>query len=245
MTRKHRAKSTVFSNPQGFTDAELATIKSKAPTVKSYWSTKLQPDSEIISRFKSEIKDHYYYEQHRLCCYCSMELAKSKDSHDAEHIIDKGSHKNFMFEYSNLAISCKPCNRSKGTKSVLAAAGKPTNIPLSSNDYKIVHPHLDEWGEHFFYDSFDRVTPHPQSQKGDYTVKLCSIYKLNMARLADHFTKGNKQAEAFFVEFYEESSIEKKRLKLGLLQDLAAKYNLPEAVAVVDAVREEFERGLA
>lgn len=244
MPRPFRTKSSVFSTPQNFTTTELAHIKNQALTIKSYWSTKLKPDKDIITKFKSEIKEHYYYEQRRLCCYCSMELAKSKDSHDAEHVIDKGQHPNFMFEYDNLAISCKPCNRTKGQKAVLVTSGKPTTVPGNSADYTIVHPHLDEWDEHFAYDHFDRVIPLSNSPKGRQTLEVCGIYKLNMARLADKFTKGNKQAEAFFVDFYEESSVEKKRLKIGLLQDLANKYNLPEASAVVGAIQEEFERSL-
>lgn len=236
-----RAKAKVLAAVTKCTALELTHLEGRALTEHSYWSTKDAADQKLIKKFKAEVKEYYWYQQLRRCCYCSIELSKPQNTYDAEHIIDKGQHPQFMFDTRNLAAACKPCNNTKDQNWVLASADVPADIPANSEDYSILHPHLDEWDDHFVYDGFNRVIPKPDT-KGAETLRVCGIHKLNAARLADHFIGVNKVAEKFLTTFYEESSIEKKWLKLKLLRDLASQYDLPGAVAIVDAIEGEFNR---
>lgn len=239
---KFRAKAVALTELTTCNEQELDHIKAQGILQRSnYWSTKTNPDKKIITKFKAEIKKHYYRHQARRCCYCSIELAKAQDSYDAEHIIDKGTHPQFMFEPNNLAIACKPCNRGKYQKHVLTTKITPLTVPTVSIDYTIMHPHLDEWFDHFSYDTLGRIVPIPGT-KGNATFEICGIQKLNSARLADSFSSESDQAETFLLELYNETDFGKQRLKLYLLRQLAENYKLPEALAVVDALQEELDK---
>lgn len=239
---KFRAKALAMTELTTCNEQELDHIKTQGILHRSsYWSTKTVFDKKIITKFKAEIKTHYYRHQARRCCYCSIELAKAQDSYDAEHIIDKGTHPQFMFEPNNLAIACKPCNRGKYQEHVLTTTVIPLNVPTASTDYIIMHPHLDEWTDHFSYDSLGRIVPIPET-KGSDTFKICGIQKINSARLADAFSTESDQAEKFLLELYNETNIDKQRLKLELLRQLAENYKLPEAISVVGALQEELHK---
>lgn len=239
----YRTKALVLPTVTKCTTAEVALLKGRALTEDSYWGTKIAADKKLIAKFKAEVKEYYWYQQLRRCCYCSIELAKAQNTYDAEHIIDKGVHPQFMFETSNLAAACKPCNNAKDQAWVLTSTNTPAAVPPNSEDYSILHPHLDEWYEHFDYDDFERVVAKPGT-KGPETLKVCKIHKLNAARLADHFVGNNKAAEKFFLNFHDASSIEKKQAKLDLIRNLAGQYQLPAATAIVESLEDELARFL-
>lgn len=237
-----RAKPPIFTTPKSFTDNEHQSLKNKGAADKHFWDTKVPADKAVITKFKNEIKDHYWNGQLRRCCYCSSELQNHKATYDAEHIIDKSGHPQFMFEYANLAVACKVCNRGKWTTEITVNQVTTSTLPSLSHDYTIVHPHLDEWHDHLEFDRWSRIQPKANSSKGTHTIDVCKIYNLNTARLADRFATDRKEAENYLRQIYAEKSISKKEAALSLLRKLADQYNLPQAKAVVGAVEEEVLR---
>lgn len=103
---------------------------------------------EKYSSVRKIIKDHYLKEQNYTCCFCKQKFyVKSNRVWDAEHIISKIAHPEFMFEPKNLCISCPDCNNEKRDKSVLDRENI-VRFPTSSSAYKIVHPHFDKYEDH-------------------------------------------------------------------------------------------------
>lgn len=238
----NRAKPPIFTSPKSFTDDEHQSLKTKGAADKHFWDTKEPADKAVITKFKNEIKEYYWNGQLRRCCYCSSELQSHKATYDAEHIIDKSGHPQFMFEYANLAVACKVCNRGKWTAEITLSPLTNPAPPSLSSDYTIVHPHLDEWHDHLEFDRWNRIQVKANSPKGTQTIDVCKIYNLNTARLADRFATGRKEAENYLRQIYAEKSLTKKETALALLRKLADQYNLPQAKAVVGAVEEEVLR---
>lgn len=134
--------------------------------IGSYWS-----ESEV-SPVRKQIKDHYISEQSQQCCYCRFEIATNNCGvWDGEHIISRDAAPRFMFVPRNLSISCKDCNLAKKEKEVRV---NPTRIrfPDKSNQYKIVHPHFDNYTDHIEW--FGKVV-RPLTSKGIETVAICGL----------------------------------------------------------------------
>ncbi len=93
-----------------------------------------------------------------------------------EHIASKSKYPQYMFEPRNLCVACPECNAAKADREALATplvVGVPSRrYPQNSDDFRIVHPHLDTYSTHirragFMY--FD-LTP-----KGAYTIYVCHL----------------------------------------------------------------------
>lgn len=129
-----------------------------------------------FAELKKNIKNHYIKEQTRTCAYCKVELKTEHNAlWDLEHIIDRNSNVNFMFEPKNLCVSCKDCNTYKGTTNVLKNKGRKT-FPNESSDYLIIHPHFDDYAEHITV-----VCPgdlyRPRTEKGRFTIITCNLLR--------------------------------------------------------------------
>lgn len=94
---------------------------------------------------------------------------------DIEHIMAKDKKVQFMFEPRNLCVACKDCNGAKSSKEVLVNPGR-VRFPIRSRDYKIVHPHFDDYGEHI-----SAVVPEefyrPLTEKGEFTIITCRLLR--------------------------------------------------------------------
>lgn len=195
----------------------------------------------LIKAFKSEVKGHYWTEQNNRCCYCSKELDKSKNSYDAEHIIDKHYYPQLMFEFNNLAAACKTCNRKKSDSEILVKADRTIKFaPEKSADYLIVHPLLDEWKEFFEYDEIWRILPVAGKAKALKTIELCGINFLNAARLAGCFTEDKAKAEKALEQYYSLESLEEKRAQLDILRALAEEFDLASAKVIVECLESDY-----
>lgn len=233
----YRTKANVLAVLQTISAEEHQSLKEKGAADHTFWSKAQSPHKELVAKFRHEIKEHYLNEQTRRCCYCCFELQRDHSTFDAEHIVDQKTHPQFMFEFGNLAASCKPCNKRKGSKSSLVDDQTPASLPTNSANYKIAHPHLDEWNEHLDFDQFDRIKA--ISPKGKATIDLCGIHNLNATRLSDHFQRDQrKNAEKALRLFYASSTSRKKKY-LKLLRNLADNFGLAQAKAVVDWLEEE------
>jgi len=129
-----------------------------------------------LVNLKRHVKEHYLVKQAHTCPYCDQQwIVNHKGVWDAEHIISKNSHPQFMFEPKNLCVACKDCNTAKGEKNVLR---DPTvdAVPDKPDAYLIAHPHFDNYKEHINYNIAPRFY-WPTSEKGAKTIDICGLYR--------------------------------------------------------------------
>lgn len=198
-----------------------------------FWSTKSKLFLPLVAKFKEEIKNHHLFHQRGMCCYCSTELLPHGRTFDAEHILDKSTFPEFMFDLENFAVACVLCNTHKSAKAVLKRkAPRPASIPRRSRDYTIVHPHLDEWDEYLFIDSIGRIKSRPDKKKGEETIRVCGLDALNFYRLAMEFSPSVRQ-DAYKLMNHLLTLRDKARLEeaLDLLDKLAGKVAVARTVA--------------
>lgn len=226
----------------GISEAQHQALMRHGTSIDGYWSLKEKSDLESFDAFKQELKDHYYWGQGGRCCYCSSPLKESKRTWDLEHVLDKSSQKALMFCVRNLAVACAACNGSKSTRCPLLEPVNHSFIgdpPASSADYRIVHPHLDDWEQHLQFDELGRVEARGASQKGIATIKLCGIDKQNVTALAVVFTVDGREARDLLNAIFSAPDDAEKEFLLGFLQELASSRGNAKAAAVVAALGEE------
>ncbi|MCA1197855.1 hypothetical protein K9B35_07740 [Sphingomonas sp. R647] len=135
----------------------------------SYWS------DDVTKATRDAIKDFYILEQDYRCCYCRRKvLSKNKGDWQGDHVIARDTHAQFMFEPKNLAICCRGCNGEKSNKNVLRNAKRKT-FPVNSDDYLIVHPHMDDYDDHIRW--FGQVCAPRKSNKGAKTIEMCGLMR--------------------------------------------------------------------
>lgn len=158
-------------NPVAFTDAEMEAINiiitSENFSHKS-WGLK------SLDSIRSHIKKHYISEQKYRCCYCQQRLfADHGRPWDIEHVIAMALKCAFMFEPRNLALACVECNQEKRATPVVR--GTRASFPARSENYRIVHPHFDDWSEHIEIEG--EATYHALTDKGRFTIYTCNLFR--------------------------------------------------------------------
>lgn len=163
----------------------------------------------LVNKFKSKIKDHLFHAgQGNYCCYCGYALADHKATYDAEHCISKASRSVLVFSTRNLALSCKPCNGSKGVVRVrvFPLDDEIDAVSIGSDKYRIINPHFDKWQDHLAFDQFGRVVAVDGEglTKGRLTIRLFKIDRKNAMALANHFDmfKASAAARKDWINFY-------------------------------------------
>jgi hypothetical protein len=165
-------------SPVQYTDVLMAKVRefeNLKPEEKnaSYWD---KTDDGELSDLKEAIKNHYIIVQDYTCPYCHQRIeVNHKAAWDAEHIIAKATHPQFMFAPENICVACKDCNHAKSDKNVLKNKSRKT-FPVDSDDYLMVHPHFDNYEQNIniieaacFY--------LPKSDKGRATVEICGLLR--------------------------------------------------------------------
>ena len=219
-------------------DVEHGTLKTDGAQNHRLWSDTEYQHRHLVDKFRTEVKEHYFWHQANRCCYCSMELQLNARVFDAEHILDKSGFPEFMFHPENIAVACVICNTHKSAKSVLSDdTVRPMTIPSSSADYKILHPHLDEWDHHLRFDEIGRIAPVLGSSKGPETISICAMDGINLLRLSRKFAPASrKSAYELMCKVVTYVNPRKIETNLALMQDLAEQS--PDALAVVATLRE-------
>ena len=161
------ANCVEYSDEERALVKQFEELKDKKP---SEWK------EEQYANLKDKIKAHYQQEQNYICAYCKIEvLVKHGMVWDTEHIIARDDKPQFMFEPENLCVACKDCNVAKGAKKVLKNQRR-TTFPTKNTDYKLVHPHFDNYDEHI-----RNVVPgdvyRPLSEKGKFTIETCGLLR--------------------------------------------------------------------
>jgi hypothetical protein len=133
------------------------------------WSS----EAGAVIQFKNGLKKDLRKLQLGRCCYCRRLLGDPISTH-LEHFLEKAEYASFTFEICNISLSCGICNGAKtrcylrvsahltkrlslkmGVKTKARqcpalvgklAAGAP--LPTASADYRWVHPHFDDYGNH-------------------------------------------------------------------------------------------------
>jgi uncharacterized protein (TIGR02646 family) len=159
---------------QAIVDAYIAQAKTQQSA--AYWA------DSAIAGLKKEIKDHYIAQQGRRCAYCRHSIYTNNNAvWDAEHVISKRKDPEFMFEPRNLAISCKDCNIAKGEQEVRNT--KKAAFPETSPEYKIVHPHFDDYDAHIGW--MGSVCFARSTDKGSKTIAMCNLTRYSAMRIGE------------------------------------------------------------
>lgn len=163
----------MISNPIAYGTSSAALVaryEAASDKAATYW------EHEEVSPTRKEIKRHYIGEQRHLCCYCGLpDPALHGLDWDAEHIVPKTKHPEFLFTDVNLAVACRECNGNKGDEETLVDPLAST-YPSVSDAFHVVHPHYDEWSEHILR---DHVTYASFSKKGEWTIKECKLNRFS------------------------------------------------------------------
>jgi uncharacterized protein (TIGR02646 family) len=148
------------------------------PRMATSWSNR------TYNKLKKHIKKHHSVFQDNKCAYCRLPINFGGYGEPIEHIVPK-SHKNFwMFHPKNLCLSCYGCNTKKGYKNVLfnEYSTYPNGYhkyPSTSNDFAIIHPHLDNYSKHIKINDIICV-PNNNSAKGKTTIEICKLNRLDL-----------------------------------------------------------------
>jgi hypothetical protein len=233
-----REKAAPLTQLTTLDELEYGTLKTDGAKNHRLWSDATYQHRHLVDRFRAEVKRYYFWRQANRCCYCSMELQPNARVFDAEHVLDKSGFPEFMFHPENIAVACVICNTHKSAKSVLSNDNvRPVTIPTKSDDYKILHPHLDEWDHHLRFDEIGRISPVPGSTKGLETISICAIDGINLLRLSRKFTPASREsAYELMCKVVTYASPWKIEATLTLMQNLAEQS--PDALAVVATLRE-------
>lgn len=130
-------------------------------------------DNPLLDPVRGRIKQFYLQGQRFRCCYCRHEnVVRHGRAWDVEHVISRTANATFMFEPQNLAVACIDCNLAKLDADILVQPR--VRFPRTSEAYTIVHPHFDDWDDHFL---FGGVLYTPLTQKGAETLKVCKLYR--------------------------------------------------------------------
>lgn len=244
MNVRHRADP--LPQLKNVTVADHAKLRQGAADKTVTWSPKDPALASLVAAFKVEVKEYYYWAQRRRCCYCSFELQGHKLTYDAEHILDKDSYPEHAFELNNLAVVCKHCNISKSNQSISTSGTRFPALSLVSDDYRIVHPHLDEWIDHLWFDEIGRIKAVPDSSKGSETIRICGIGFINAARLSDEFSLSDRpQAEQTLRKFHDDDDLARKKELLDLIAELACRYDHPGSRAIVAHLADDLDMSVA
>jgi 5-methylcytosine-specific restriction endonuclease McrA len=163
----------MIANPVSYENDDVtivASFEALPPSDQSgnYWS------DPSLDGLKTRIKTYYITAQNTRCCYCNRHLGS--DNHrlwDVEHIASRAKHARFMFVPTNLAAACPDCNSRKGDSEALVNTKRKT-YPTSSEGFRILHPHFDNFQDHIH--NVDLVYL-PKTEKGKKTIYACDLLR--------------------------------------------------------------------
>lgn len=190
----------VIAHPYTKSAEDIALIKQASPrgNHSDDW------EATCLSEFKIRARDYYRKMQNRRCAYCRTIVKTSQASPEIEHIIPKSVKPDWMYEPFNLCMSCKKCNTKKSTNKVLTDECVKA-LPLDSDSYTIIHPHIDKYSEHIniiqdiFYEGL--------SDKGKETIRICELdrYELAADRAEDKIKEDKSLDEQILLSLVKHS----------------------------------------
>lgn len=137
-------------------------------------------EDDLIDLRKA-IRDFYKKQQRGFCSYCKNPVSvQASDNCHVEHIAPKSKYRSFIFEPKNLCVICAECNKIKREQETMAQ--EPDTVkkgsmrrlyPRSSNAFKIVHPHFDNYEDHI--EIFGDYFYVDKTIKGGHTILYCKL----------------------------------------------------------------------
>lgn len=125
----------------------------------------------IFVTIKKVIKHHMLHVQKIRCAYCECILGYGNVQ--IEHFAPKWKFPDFLYEPLNLVCSCSDCNSfsKKGKRITIKGNVQPNYI---ENEFKFVHPFLDDVGKEIKYRTLFRVKIDYDhcSDKGKATIDM-------------------------------------------------------------------------
>lgn len=138
-------------------------------------------DEDDLIDLRRAIREFYKKQQHGFCSYCKNPVSiQAAENCHVEHIAPKSKYRNFIFEPKNLCVICADCNKIKRDQEILAQ--EPDTVkrgstrrlyPRSSNAFKIVHPHFDNYDDHI--EIFGDYVYVDKTVKGGHTILYCNL----------------------------------------------------------------------
>lgn len=152
-------------------------------------------ESELLIEVKAKIKDFCRNRQGQQCCYCRRSMnGEFKMVIDIEHVLPKSKFEKYMFNLTNLAASCKRCNMplKREDASFFTGINEDNNTHFVSENYKFIHPNLDDYFIHLEYfvkvvngEMMIKYIVQNNSSKGAYTYDYFKLFDLEV----DSFNK--------------------------------------------------------
>lgn len=154
---------------------ETITLKLSNSFCHTNWS------DDDLQEVRKEIRDFYKNEQRGICSYCKQTVSVvSVANCHVEHIVPKSIHQDFIFNPKNLCVICADCNQIKRDQETLGEipetmtkAGMRKRYPSSSNAFKIIHPHFDNYDDHILIINGCYIDK--GSKKGNFTIGACNL----------------------------------------------------------------------
>ncbi|MRT93249.1 HNH endonuclease [Ancylomarina sp. 16SWW S1-10-2] len=182
---------------------------------------------EDLQAIRKHIRNHYR-DQSGICPYCRKDISiRSVYNANIEHIVPKSIARGFMFKPKNLCVICCDCNEIKRNQEVeeeetnpLSRVKEYTNYPSSSNSFKIVHPHFDNYDEHILKCGDIYID---RSKKGSFTIMTCEL---------------NRKAHKYGIET---SLLEKSEL-ITMMHEFESTTSFTKEMSVINKLREYFIR---
>jgi uncharacterized protein (TIGR02646 family) len=138
-------------------------------------------DGDDLRELRKAIRNYYKIEQKARCSYCRnpVSLTSVLNCH-VEHIAPKSKYRDFIFEPKNLCVICADCNAIKREQETLGLepdtvknGNRRTRYPRSSDAFKIVHPHFDNYEDHI--EIFAGQFYADKTLKGGHTILYCKL----------------------------------------------------------------------
>lgn len=162
-----------IEEPYEFTEEDLDILDEFPVQEAADWKKK------EYKPLKDRIRNYYKGLQNGTCCYCRLPIHEGSDNVEIEHIIDKNRRLDFIFEARNLVVSCHKCNFTKGRQRVMHHCPPANDYPTSSDDFRIIHGHYDDYFEHIGFRADS--TYHPITGEGEFTINICGLARPGLA----------------------------------------------------------------
>lgn len=154
----------------------LKKIRKNAPFKGGDWDLK----QSCITEFKALIKAQLKIIQSDKCAYCGLPIGETS-RFEIEHIAPKGGparpqYVQYTFTKMNLVLACNLCNctEKKGTYDTIA--NNPVNKDYTQNQFKIVHPYIDDHALHYSWPAGQNsVLIQGITDKGHESIKLFEL----------------------------------------------------------------------
>ena len=134
-----------------------------------------------LKDLRKAIRKFYRQQQDGFCSYCRgpVSLQSAGNCH-VEHIAPKSKYRDFIFEPRNLCVICADCSEIKRNQEILGDepdtvenGSKRKRYPRSSNAFRVVHPHFDNYYEHI--EIFGDYFYVDKTVKGGHTILYCKL----------------------------------------------------------------------